>query len=113
MHCIPPPDGKFCTGDPAVQFGINIMKSEVAYYRGLSQISEQILKDIMKGIFTLEPPWDAALEARRLRKTAIGILFRWGSCWVGAHYSTKQKRLCVNLIPFVTFWIVFKGGMRP
>ena len=75
MHCSPPPDGKFCTGDPAVQFGINIMKSEVAYYRGLSQISEQILKDIMKS-----PLWDVALEARRLRKTAIGILFRWGSC---------------------------------
>ena len=68
---------------------------------------------LMKGVFADGPPWDAATEARRLRKTAIGILFRWGSCWIGAHYSTKQKRLCVNLIPFVTIWVAFKGGFRP
>lgn len=42
-----------------------------------------------------------------------GILFRFGSCWIGFHWSTDCKRLCVNLIPFLTFWISFPGGKAP
>ena len=42
-----------------------------------------------------------------------GVLFRWGSCWVGAHYSPHNKRVCINLIPFVTFWITAPGGYVP
>jgi hypothetical protein len=79
----------------------------------LRSLTDFIVDGAMKGIFAETLPWDAATEALRLRKTAMGILFRWGSCWVGAHYSTKQKRLCVNLIPFVTIWVAFKGGFRP
>jgi len=42
-----------------------------------------------------------------------GILFKPNSFWVGAHYSKFNKRLCVNPIPFVTFWLTLKGGKTP
>lgn len=42
-----------------------------------------------------------------------GILFRWGSIWIGAHWSAKNKRLCVNVVPFVTVWVIGKGGTAP
>jgi uncharacterized protein YhhL (DUF1145 family) len=43
----------------------------------------------------------------------IGCLFNINSCWIGYHYSTFNKRLCINLIPFFTIYIVFKGGNLP
>lgn len=42
-----------------------------------------------------------------------GILLRWGSVWVGAHWSTANRRLCVNLVPCVTLWITLPGGRAP
>lgn len=42
-----------------------------------------------------------------------GIRFRWGSCWLGAHWSSANRRLCINLVPCVTFWIVGPGGVVP
>ena len=43
----------------------------------------------------------------------IGILYRLGSCWIGAHWSPYNRRLCINLVPFVTIWVVGKGGVTP
>jgi len=42
-----------------------------------------------------------------------GVLFNPYALWVGAHYSTYNKRLCINLLPAVTVWIAFKGGIQP
>ena len=42
-----------------------------------------------------------------------GILIRKESFWIGAHYSKFNKRLCVNLLPFITFWFTLKGGKTP
>ncbi|WP_424682950.1 hypothetical protein [Frateuria sp. YIM B11624] len=42
-----------------------------------------------------------------------GILFRWGSLWVGAHWSRANRRLCINLVPCVTLWICAPGGVTP
>jgi hypothetical protein len=42
-----------------------------------------------------------------------GILFRLGSIWMGAHWSAQNKRLCINLIPCVTLWVVLPGGAVP
>lgn len=42
-----------------------------------------------------------------------GILFRWGSAWVGAHWSPFNRRLCVNPVPFVTVWVCLPGGREP
>ena len=42
-----------------------------------------------------------------------GFLFRWGSAWVGAHYSKHNRRWCVNPLPFVTFWVTLPGGKTP
>lgn len=42
-----------------------------------------------------------------------GVLFRWGSAWIGGHWSPGNKRLCVNFLPFVTVWFAFPGGNTP
>ena len=46
-------------------------------------------------------------------KSQCGWLFRWGSVWVGAHYSPYNRRWCINPLPFVTFWVTLKGGKTP
>lgn len=43
----------------------------------------------------------------------LGVLFNPGAFWIGALYSIYNKRLCINLLPMLTFWIVFKGGIVP
>lgn len=42
-----------------------------------------------------------------------GILVRGGSAWVGVHWSSFNRRFCINLVPFVTIWITLKGGNVP
>lgn len=53
------------------------------------------------------------METKKVEKLTCGLLFRWGSVWVGGHWSSGNKRLCLNLVPFVTFWITLPGGNRP
>lgn len=43
----------------------------------------------------------------------VGFLFRLGSSWVGFHYSKFNRRLCINLIPCCTVWIIGEGGVEP
>jgi hypothetical protein len=43
----------------------------------------------------------------------IGISWRWGSFWIGAHWSAYNRRLCINVMPFFTIWIVLPGGQTP
>ena len=43
----------------------------------------------------------------------IGVLFKPGSFWIGAHWSARNRRLCVNLVPCVTIWIAMNGGTPP
>ncbi|MBN9078192.1 MAG: hypothetical protein J0H84_18445 [Rhizobiales bacterium] len=57
-------------------------------------------------------------KGRRIRpdgraRMAAGILFRLGSVWVGAHWSAQNRRLCINLLPCCTLWLVWPGGRRP
>lgn len=42
-----------------------------------------------------------------------GVLFNWRSFWVGCHYSKRDMRLCINLVPCLTFWWVKPGGVLP
>jgi hypothetical protein len=42
-----------------------------------------------------------------------GVLFRWGSVWVGAHWSKYNRRWCINPLPFVTVWVTLPGGKTP
>jgi len=42
-----------------------------------------------------------------------GIIFRWWSFWIGFHYSKFNKRLCINILPCITFWITLPGGVKP
>ena len=43
----------------------------------------------------------------------IGLLFRLCSFWIGAHWSERNRRLCINPVHMVTIWIAFKGGTAP
>ncbi len=42
-----------------------------------------------------------------------GILIRPGSLWIGLHWSSYNRRICINLIPFVTIWITGRYGNAP
>jgi hypothetical protein len=46
-------------------------------------------------------------------QTRLGILINRRALWVGCHYSTYNRRLCINFIPCVTLWVVFAGGQLP
>ncbi|MDR6455474.1 hypothetical protein [Variovorax paradoxus] len=43
----------------------------------------------------------------------IGLLFQQGGLWIGAHWSSYERRWCVNLLPCVTIWIMLPGGRPP
>lgn len=43
----------------------------------------------------------------------FGILVQKGGLWVGAHWSSHNRRWCVNLLPCVTIWIALPGGKVP
>lgn len=38
------------------------------------------------------------------------VIFRKGSLWIGAHWSPKNRRWCINLLPCVTIRVVLEGG---
>lgn len=42
-----------------------------------------------------------------------GMLFRLGSAWIGVHYSSYNRRFCINPLPFVTVWVCLRGGKVP
>lgn len=52
----------------------------------------------------------AAKEWGGTSQFAVGIVFRPGSLWVGAHWSKYNRRLCLNLLPMVTIWFTLPGG---
>lgn len=43
----------------------------------------------------------------------IGYLVRLESFWMGVHYSSHNRRFCINIIPCVTLWVCLKGGITP
>ena len=42
-----------------------------------------------------------------------GLVLNWRAAWVGAHWGSYNRRLCVNPLPFVTLWITMPGGTEP
>ena len=55
----------------------------------------------------------ARISPRQAFWPAAGLLWNWRACWVGLHHSAKDRRTCVNLIPFLTIWYTRPGGMLP
>jgi hypothetical protein len=53
------------------------------------------------------------IDAQRITKPKLGIRFSWKSAWCGVHYSPFNKRVCINFVPFVTVYYVYKGGLLP
>lgn len=43
----------------------------------------------------------------------VGFKFQLGGLWFGAHYSSYNKRICINLIPCLTVWVCLPGGKMP
>ena len=48
-----------------------------------------------------------------LRGCAVGVLMNKHSAWVGLHYSSWNRRACLNVLPFVTLWLTLEGGTEP
>lgn len=46
-------------------------------------------------------------------KYRVGLLFNPNGVWIGAHWSDTNRRLCVNLLPCLTLWLVLDGGREP
>lgn len=44
---------------------------------------------------------------------AVGFLFNLTSVWIGVHYSKREKRFCMNLIPCCTIWWTRTDGEWP
>lgn len=53
------------------------------------------------------------LYNKRTRLCTVGLLFNRHALWIGAHYSTYNRRLCINLIPCLTVWVTLPGGKNP
>lgn len=51
----------------------------------------------------------------RLKRLGIkfGLLFNPHALWIGAHYSAYNKRVCINVLPFVTVWVCAEDGKEP
>lgn len=43
----------------------------------------------------------------------IGFLFNPRALWIGVHYSSFNKRLCINVLPCLTLYFVAAGGNPP
>lgn len=56
---------------------------------------------------------DRLLNKQRVKKPRLGVKLNWRACWFGVHYSPFNKRVCINFVPFVTVYYVYKGGLLP
>ena len=52
-------------------------------------------------------------DCKRVDKVTVSVRFSLTSAWIGVHYSKRERRVCINLVPFVTIWVALKGGRRP
>lgn len=50
---------------------------------------------------------------RRVPSIRVGLRLSVGAMWIGWHYARYHRRLCINLVPCVTVWIVWPGGTLP
>lgn len=41
------------------------------------------------------------------------MLYNECALWVGVHYSPSNRRYCINVLPFFTFWYSAEGGCEP
>jgi hypothetical protein len=57
--------------------------------------------------------WRRYGELGMKSKIRYGVIFRLESWWIGVHWSPKNRRLCINLIPMLTFWISLRDGITP
>lgn len=44
---------------------------------------------------------------------ALGAIINLRAVWVGVHSSFSNKRVCINAIPCLTFWLCTPGGTHP
>jgi len=50
---------------------------------------------------------------QRVYKTTVGLKINFGAAWIGFHWSFYNRRICINIVPFVTVWVAFTGGRTP
>lgn len=44
---------------------------------------------------------------------SYGLLFNPHAWWLGVHYSSYNRRYCINLLPCLTVWVSLPGGNEP
>lgn len=52
-------------------------------------------------------------RAKIVKEPTSGVKFNKHALWIGMHYSDYNRRLCVTIIPGITFWIAWPGGRTP
>lgn len=52
-------------------------------------------------------------ECKHTNEVRTGFIFNLTSAWIGIHYSKRERRVCINILPCLTFWITRKGGTLP
>ncbi len=53
------------------------------------------------------------LEEEAAAEAKAGLVLNWRAGWIGANWGSYNRRLCVNVLPFVTVWITMPGGQEP
>lgn len=48
-----------------------------------------------------------------LKDWRLWLVVRWGLGWIGAYWSSCNRRLCVNVAPFIGVALVLRGGVDP
>lgn len=81
---------------------------DFGYIPGNDEPAAAFVKRVLEELVTAKED-----KARTVDKFTWGILPRLGSFWIGFHYASKNKRLCINIIPCLTLWFVWPGGVLP
>lgn len=62
---------------------------------------------------TIDDRWAGKIRQWVHIRGSAGMIVSRRALWIGAHYSTYNKRLCINLLPCVTLWATLPGGNEP
>lgn len=112
MESVPCPECGAAIGQPCMSSRTHYRRMAEAKRHPFANVDPTSELDFMRSLTPTE--LSAYIDFRQQQKRwHCGLLFRPGSLWIGIHWSKKNKRWCINLIPCVTFWVTKPGGKTP
>lgn len=81
-------------------------------YDGITELGRRINMLLPYGA-SVRQVFNMIVDHHRVAKPTLGVKFSWRVALLGVHYSRFNKRVCINIIPFVTVYYVRKGGLLP